>query len=117
MRLNYGLDGSDAATAAMARAARDAPRAAGKVFGDVADDVAADVEGQWGSLGWGATSEVRARRGSGGARDPRAFVFVSGGAAWQEDHPTSPRPTLGPAWDRHRAGVVERVADAVGGLW
>ena len=97
-------------------AGRDAPRRAGAVLGAAADEISGSVASEHQTRGWGETSRVWARRGSGGPYDPRAFVFMSGGAAWLEDHPDWPQPTLTPAFDRAQAGIEDAIGGAAEGL-
>lgn len=116
MRFDGGVEHDLLLAEMFRRGGREAPRRVGSVYGSAADDVAGETAADHARRGWGTTSEVWARRGAGGPYDPSAFVFMSGGAAWQEDHPDRPQPTLGPAFDRVARGLEDRIADAIEGM-
>jgi len=111
VRLDYHLD-SGQVTGLLAQTGVRGVKSAVGAMGDGVDAIAADVERQFSARGWGATSRVRARMG----RNRDAFVFLEGGAAWQEDHPDRPRPTLAPAVDRAVGAIEAEIVDRVGRL-
>lgn len=115
MKLNHDITGDGTLSSLMGQAGANASRAVGKAFGAGADAIADDVDRELQSRGWTNTSEVRARRGSGGPHDPTAYVFLEGGAAWQEEGTSTipPNPVLGPAADRRVADIVEHAAAEV----
>lgn len=115
MKLNHEITGDGVLSGLMQQAGVNASRAVGKAFGAGADAIADDVERELQSRGWTNTSEVRARRGSGGPFDPSAYVFLEGGAAWHEEGTSRipPNPVLGPAADRRTEEIMERAAAEV----
>lgn len=113
--LDFELTGVAGLLSTLQRAGDDAPRAAGAANGRFADKVRDDVQQTFARRGWGATSDVRARRGSGGPHDPTAYVFVKGGAAFQESGTSTqpPNPSLRPAVDRFLGELDGEIADEV----
>ena len=117
--LEHDISGLAGAQAMMAQAGRQGARAVGAANGAGADRIAEAAESEIASRGWGNTSTVRARRGSGGASDPNAYVFLEGGAAWQEEGTSTiaPRPIVGPLADRMVEGIAEDAAERVARLF
>lgn len=112
---DFELTGVAGLLSTLQRAGDDAPRAAGAANGRFADRVRDDVQQTFAARGWGATSDVRSRRGSGGPHDPTAYVFVEGGAAFQESGTSTqpPNPSLRPAVDRFLGELDGMIADEV----
>ena len=117
--LDYDISGLAGVQAMMAQGGRRATRAVGAANGAGADRIADAAESEIASRGWGDTSTVRARRGSGGPFDPQAFVFLEGGAAWHEEGTSviPPRPVVGPLADRMVDSIAEDAADRVASLF
>lgn len=110
MDMDWNVLGSQAVAAAFANAGRNASRAVGAANGAGADRIKSNVERMWAQRGWGATSRVWARRSASGPQDPDAYVFVTGGAAHQEDRSANPQPTLRPSADRELSWIEKEAA-------
>lgn len=110
MDMDFDVAGAAAVQASFAHAAHRASREVGAANGAGADRIKSNVERMWAQRGWGATSRVWARRSASGPQDPDAYVFVTGGAAHQEDRSANPQPTLRPSADRELSWIEKEAA-------